>query len=69
MRNEKANKIKFSDGISVGKNSWGTLIDYIYDYFCVNTIYWEVLLVRRERVMRNGTIGPSYNFMDMIGGG
>ena len=50
------------------KSSWGTLIEYIYNYFSVNTIYWEVLLVRREKVMRNGTIGPSYNFMDMIRG-
>ena len=47
---------------------WGTLIDYIYNYFSVNIIYWDVLLLRRERVMRNGTIGPSYNFMDMIRG-
>lgn len=47
---------------------WGTLIDYIYNYFSVNIIYWEVLLLRRERVMRNGTMGPSYNFMDMIRG-
>lgn len=46
---------------------WGTLIEYIYNYFSVNIIYWEVLLVRRERVMQNGTIGPSYNFIDMIG--
>ncbi len=46
---------------------WGTLIEYIYNYFSVNIIYWDVLLVRRGRVMRNGTIGPSYNFMDMIG--
>ena len=49
-------------------DSWGTLIDYIYNYFSVNIIYWEVLLVRRERVMRNGTIGPSYNFMAMACG-
>ena len=47
---------------------WGTLIDYIYNYFSVNIIYWEVLLVRRERVMKNGTTGPSYNFVDMIRG-
>ncbi len=47
---------------------WGTLIDYIYNYFSVNIIYWEVLLLRQERVMRNGTIGPSYNFMAMACG-
>ncbi len=27
--------------------NWGTLIEYIYNYFSVNIIYWEVLLVRR----------------------
>lgn len=50
------------------QDNWGTLIDYIYNYFSVNIIYWEVLLVRRERVMKNGTTGPSYNFVDMIRG-
>ena len=44
---------------------WGTLVEYIYDYFSTNIIYWEALLVRREKVMRNGTKGPSYDFLTM----
>ena len=38
-------------------------MEYIYDYFSTNIIYWEALLVRREKVMRNGTKGPSYDFL------
>jgi len=40
-------------------------VEYIYDYFSTNIIYWEALLVRREKVMRNGTKGPSYDFLTM----
>lgn len=41
----------------------GTLIDYLYTFFSNNEIYWNVLLTRRGKVLRNGKRVASYNFM------
>lgn len=51
--------------LSEGSNCliWGTLIDYLYTFFSNNEIYWNVLLTRRGKVLRNGKRVASYNFM------
>ena len=42
---------------------WGSLLEYFYNFFSTNVIYWHILLSRRERTLKNGQKGPSYNFL------
>ena len=44
----------------------GSLLEYFYNFFSTNVIYWHILLSRRERTLKNGQKGPSYNFLQGV---
>lgn len=46
-------KMKIPRCVIVEELSPGSLLDYFYNFFSVNAIYWHILLPRLERTLKN----------------